>query len=61
MKETTTVPTSTRFAIYVALAVALAAALGAGWVTEANLDVALRWLGAASSAALLLAAKNTRD
>lgn len=54
-------PTSTRFAIYVALAVALAAALGAGWITEANLDTALRWLGAASSAALLLAAKNTRD
>lgn len=54
-------PTSTRFAIYVVLAVALAAALGAGWITEANLDTALRWLGAASSAALLLAAKNTRD
>ena len=53
--------TSTRFAIYVALAVALAAALGAGWITEANLDAALRWLAAAAAAGFVLAAKNTRD
>jgi hypothetical protein len=52
--------TDTRFAIYAALAVLLAAALGAGWVTEANLDVALRWLAAASVAGFVLAAKNTK-
>lgn len=50
-----------RFGIYVALALAVAAALGAGFVTEANLDTAIRWLGAASTAALLLAAKNAKD
>lgn len=50
---------STRFAIYVALGVLLAIALTAGIVTEANLDVALKWLGAASLGGFVLAAKNT--
>lgn len=55
-------PTPTvRLTLYIALAVALAAALGAGWLTEANLDTALRWLGAVSVPGFLLAARNTRD
>lgn len=48
-----------RFLIYVVLGVTLAALLGLGWVTEANLNAALEWIGLVSVGGFALAAKNT--